>query len=482
MRFMNLSPAKLFDQSSLGISLSQTSLRGVSLDKDGQIKKSGQVQIDPHIFNQNQIQTEPLGQALQQLLKQMELEQGYAAVTLPEYYSFTRSYTLPKMDLADVGEALKWQIEKILPLPSQSIYFDWKLIEETEENISVLVIAMQRSILDTMIEVFESTKIKPVSFEPSTSALSRILQDKIQGSNILIELNPQGSAATLIDEGASRLTITNQFSSNSPEETQIALQKTSISVQSLINHLGTLKQTGQVETINIYLTGESTSGEVAQWMGSLLNRQIQILELPQAQVPFHQAYAAATAHLIPGRNGASVNLLPDTLRDYYQASKEYTKMMNYLQIIGVISGVSLTISALALAWSFGRAQMTGNDLENLANQNTEYSLDANEVATINNSSQAIVNLFPRKTTPVDQLVTIYGSQSSGIEITSVSYERLEPPVVNITGQASDRSTLLEFRDELNQSPLFTQVNLPIDALEQPTNINFNLNLQLAGTN
>lgn len=474
---MSVLPSIFLAQKIVGISLTQSSVRAVCIDNKSQARSQAVVGLTGDTFSQDKIDVEALKAALKELMNQLQLKETYAAVTLPEYYSYTRSYQMPVVDLAEVREALGWQIEQILPLPKDNIYFDWKLIEQTPTQLGILVIAMPRKTLDTLIEAFESSGIKPVNFEPSALALTRVIAKKDQPNSILIEMNPHGSSATLVVDGVSRLTVTNQFKSSTNDEVSLALQKTGTSVQNLLNFA--VKQHPQLDpsTINLYLTGESASAEVASWLSTLVNRQITLHELPQVQSQFSQAYAAATSQLLPQKDGYSVNLLPNALSDYYNAYKDYSLMATKAKMVAMFGIISLLISGIGLMWSFTRAQMADNQLQELANQNNEFALDPKEVVAVNQSSQSIVTLFPVKTLPIDQLVTVYGSKPEDVVITSLIYER-DKTEIRLTGKAQQRASLLEFVNNLKDSDYFSQVNLPIDALEKPVDINFSLGIKV----
>jgi len=479
MNLMNLSLAQNSNQVSVGISLTQTAIRLITIDSKQTIKTRHEIALPAGVFSQGEIQAEGLSQALKQLIDQANLTSKYVAVTVPEYYSFTRSHTLPSMSLDDVSEALTWQIERILPLPKESVYFDWKLISRTKEELQVLVIAMPRDTLDKFIQIFETVGLKPISFEPSTLVLTRVISLPEDSASIIVEMSPNGSSATLVRNQISYLTVTSQFTSQTQDQVKIALEKTSQSIQSLISYCSN-NYPDLMGNMKIYLTGEGASQEISQWFGNILSRPVEMLAIANVPSHFHQAYAAATVEVLPEDRSKHVNLLPDSLRQYYNTTRLYQRVFSNFKFAWIAGAVAIFLSGTGFALAYTQTQRSSVELSQIENQNSTYSYDSQEIVAINQSSQAIVKLFPNKSTPVEKIEKLFSMTSDEIVLTTFSYDRAANQFA-ITGSASTRKSLLDFVDALKQDPSFIQADLPVEALEKPEDINFNLVIVLANS-
>lgn len=471
---MPLSPANLFTSYSTGFSVTRSAIRAVSIDDQRQVHHSGEIGLDPQAFSGGKVYPELIKPSLESLLSQTKFASKYIAVTIPEYYSFTRTHTLPPMPIEDVSEALSWQLEQILPLPRESVYFDWKLIERSDQGLTVLVIATARETLEKLIEAFESVDLKPISFEPSASALTRVVSLPKSTHNILIEVNPYGSSATLVRNNISQLTVTNQFVSNTPEEVRSALQKSAESVQSLIQYCAS-RNPDLPDEVQLHLTGESASNEVAGWLQTLLNRPVELLNLSGVPIHYHQAFAAATVDMLSNDRSSEVNLLPDSLRTFYANSRVYQQVVNNFKWVGLSTLISLGLAGASFGLAMTRTRSSVMELNQIESSNARYSYDQQEIVAINQNSQAVVRLFPSKNNPVEMLNTFFSLLNPNIRLTSYTYER-ETRTLAFTGNAVDRASLLEFIDALKREPKFAQANLPVNALEKPTDINFSLQI------
>lgn len=474
---MKLMLANDLNQVSVGISLTQSAIRLVSIDKNKQIKTSIEQPLPEGVFSHGQLNEEVLLQSFQELLAQTKLTSKYVAVALPEYYSYTRSHILPPMSVEEVYEALSWQLENILPLPKDSVYYDWKLIDQSNNQLQILVIAMPKETLDAFIKIFEAVDLKPISFEPSASVLNRVVTLPENIPTIIAEIGAHGSSATLVQNQISYLTVTNQFSSKTQDDVRQALEQTSNSIKSLINYQSNNQQ-DSVETLKVFITGEGANQEVAQWFTNLLQRPVELLSIPNVTPQFHQAYAASTVEMVPSDRSRSVNLLPDNLRDFYTQTRIYQKVFGYFKIAWGVAIVSVLVSAVSLFSGLMQTRTSSQELQTIETSNSNYSYNSQEIANINQSSQAIINLFPAKTTPVNKLERLYSLLSEDVRLTNITYERPTNRLV-ISGTAKTRKSLLDFVDAIKRDEFFAQADLPVNALENPENINFNLAIVLA---
>ncbi len=473
-------PTTIFSKPHFGLSFTQSAIRAVITDSRSQVQLTLEEALEPGVFAPDKLDQSKLAVSLQNLLSQSKLSSPYAAVTIPEYYSFSRSHTLPNLKLEDVSEALTWQIEKIFPLPKDQIYFDWKLVSQTNKQLEIIIVAVHRRTLDDLLTVLEAAQIKPISFEPSASALTRILPHQANQASILVEINPFGSSSSLVSNNLSNLTVTNRFAIGAASDTKAALQATSQSIQSLLNHFKTHHDTDTTIS-QILLTGDSASEQLAQWLSSYTNQTVVLVDIPSVPSYFHQAYAAATYVVEPPHSGRTINLLPEKLQTVFEAQRRQHTLTSKLSLAIGLLAISILISAFSLTAIFFSLYQAGNELSQLAVAGENYKYNANQISSVNNASNLIVKHFPAKTTPVEALTALESLIPPGLKITSIQYQATDQNLL-IAGQAQDRATLVAFRDNLASAPQFSQVDVPLDSLGQQFNVTFNLTLQLAPLN
>jgi len=116
--------------------------------------------------------------------------------SLPESAVFTRVIDLPSMTEKEVGQALKWELEEIVPIPLNEANFDWQIVSQEATKVSVLVAVAPNTLVAKYLHVLELAQLQPLVFETEVLAISRALDFLSPGKNKL-----------LVDIGARSTTI-----------------------------------------------------------------------------------------------------------------------------------------------------------------------------------------------------------------------------------------------------------------------------------
>lgn len=102
--------------------------------------------------------------------------------SLPESKVFSRIIDIPEVDPKGAGEAIKWQIEENIPLTVEQVYYDWQLLENTNNKISegkkikhVLTVSVSKEIIDSLMELLKSAGLEVYALEPEAIANLRSL-------------------------------------------------------------------------------------------------------------------------------------------------------------------------------------------------------------------------------------------------------------------------------------------------------------------
>lgn len=98
------------------------------------------------------------------------------ACSLPTSHTFSRPMKLPPMNEHDIHEAIQLEAEQYIPIPIQSLYLDYEIISQNSQGVEILLVAAAKKIVDSYLSVLQSLQLEPVAFEPSISAVSRLLR------------------------------------------------------------------------------------------------------------------------------------------------------------------------------------------------------------------------------------------------------------------------------------------------------------------
>lgn len=127
------------------------------------------------------VDPEKMAEAVKPLLGKL----SYGSITakrivigLPNGKVFIRSLTLPPMNAADLSQAVHYEVEQYVPVPLADLYIDYEVIPEAETKdgqITVLMTAAPRAIIDSYIQLFDKLGLQIAAIEASMTAVVRAL-------------------------------------------------------------------------------------------------------------------------------------------------------------------------------------------------------------------------------------------------------------------------------------------------------------------
>lgn len=167
----------------------------------------------------------------------------------------------------------------------------------------------------------------------------------------------------------------------------------------------------------------------------------------------------------------TLNIIPDELKNEIKLNDHYIfykKMVSLVLIMTVLFSVVLLSAKIILATQ----KSDTNQQNTIASKNTEnYSKQINE---INKQLKEIKNIQKNDTNWTGFFLRMGDLVGSDIKILRL-YAGKNDNSLRISGIAKTRNDLLSFKDKLEKSNYFSNINLPISSLLEKENINFEIN-------
>jgi len=457
-------PASFFETTSyFGLSVSRASLKAVSVAGNQQVIAYAQQPIVEGSGNDTAAYTASLVTALEHIKTQGNFTTPYVAVVLPETYAFSKEFSLPTGNMAEFAEGLSWQIGDLFPFAADSIYTDWKLLSQTKDKITALVVAIPQNRIDPIRNALATVKLFPVSFEPAISALSRISTLKDKQLSVLIDINQSDHSISLIEGGISLVTTTNL---NHSGENNLAELVSNIQ-QLLIYHQDKVKAVAK--QYDIIVTGDKASDAMAASLQAALSQPASMLSINAINPGFHQAFAAAASQIMPPEDTASINLLPVDLRDWYQNHHHLTLLKTTARVLTILMSIGILVA-------LGNGIFLNSKESQLATPTpAEATINLGEYkpADIVGKANRIITLFPQKTGPQETLMIAISAVPPTVKIESFAYDETKQ-LWQFIGSAGTRDDILLFKANLESSGKFSQINLPIGPLTTKENVDFSI--------
>lgn len=438
-----------------GLLITSTSVRIIELQKDNSVKTKAALVSQEPIITGDTVNEAVLASLVNEARKQAGCSAEFAAVCIPEKIAYSREHVLPKIPLAEVQEAISWQIGSIFPFSPEDIYFDWKLIEQQPDKTKVVVVAVAKKIVDGIKSSLATINVRPLSFEPSASVLSRSLVSSINTDHIVMEIDSFGTSSTLIKNKVAVLTTTTHFQASAdPQQT---FDSIATSVHNMIAHV----YQDQVPTdLKIFITGEKASDKIAELLAQTLQKTVQLLPLQATEPAFHLAYAAALSAILPPQSEQSINVLPLVLQQEYQIEVEtiQAKKTFVLSLIPSVLALVIALSLLGVT-TFNKSLVSQPGTA----PPTSAGSNGISIPLILQKAQKISRLKAAKAVPTVVLNTIIDAQDETISINHLNVDVVKKSV-ELSVKGKDREAFVKFKNKLESSGIVTNVTIPLAAL------------------
>lgn len=208
--------SKLFykDKPIIGLDISGTSLKIMSIDpKKWLVHGYGTIDIEPLKVkealenNDSAYLTESIKKLTTENLVG-SLGSDRVAIAVPTTRSYSRTFTLPVETERALHDAVVLEADQYIPIPSSTLYIDHQIVERTRKEITVLMSAVSRLIVDNIVTGVQAAGLQPVLIEPSIISVSRVLTAVEQGDlpTVVIDIGPTSTDIAILDRGSVRVT------------------------------------------------------------------------------------------------------------------------------------------------------------------------------------------------------------------------------------------------------------------------------------
>lgn len=205
---------KLFyrDKPAIGLDISQTGIKVMSVDpKKWLVLGYGSVDLDPvNVQASLDGGDSYLGDNLRSLLESKivgTLSSTDAIIGIPTNRSFSRTFTIPAKAENTLADAVEVEVDQYIPIPSSALYIDYEIIERTKEQLTVIMAAIPKILVDNILTAATKAGLDPVMVEPGVNAVARVLEATEQGhlTTLIVDIGPASTDIAILDGGAIRI-------------------------------------------------------------------------------------------------------------------------------------------------------------------------------------------------------------------------------------------------------------------------------------
>jgi len=207
--------AKLFyrDKPIIGLDISNTGIKIMAIDpKKWLVLGYGSVDLEPIKVKEALEGTSTyLAENIQSLLKDKfvgNMPSNHVVIGVPTARSYSRTFTLPVSAEKTLKDAVEVEADQYIPIPVATLYIDYEVIERGKKEITVLMSAVSRVIIDNCVAAAKSAGLKPTMVEPGMSAVGRLLTATEDGHlpTIIVDIGPASTDIAVLEGGSIRVT------------------------------------------------------------------------------------------------------------------------------------------------------------------------------------------------------------------------------------------------------------------------------------
>ena len=129
------------------------------------------------------------------------LSSNHVALSIPANRTFTRTFVIPPSAESKLKSAIDLEVEQYIPIAVDDLYVDYKVIERTKEQLTVLMCAVPRKVIDACIAIVEKANLRVCLIEPSVSAVARLLEKTEEGHlpTVIVDIGPASTDIAILD-------------------------------------------------------------------------------------------------------------------------------------------------------------------------------------------------------------------------------------------------------------------------------------------
>jgi type IV pilus assembly protein PilM len=136
------------------------------------------------------------------------LGSDHVIVGLPTTRTFSRTFSIPTSEESKIAGAVEIEVDQYIPIPLNSLYVDYQIIERTKEQLTVGMSAVPSGLVDSCIAAVRSAGLTPILAEPSINAVARVIEATEEGhlTTLIVDMGPASTDIAVLDKGAIRVT------------------------------------------------------------------------------------------------------------------------------------------------------------------------------------------------------------------------------------------------------------------------------------
>ena len=200
---------KLFfrDKPLVGVDVSTTGIKMMAINPHHmKVLGYGSIDLDPQKVQASLAGGDGgfLTEGFKQLLQTKivgHLPSNHIAVSVPTSRTYSRTMQLPIDAEENLDGALQLEVEQYVPIAANELYTDYQIVDRNKEFVTVLLSAVPKRIVDSILASCQAAGLEPVIVQPGISAAARLIRVTEEGHlpTVIIDIGAATSDIAIFD-------------------------------------------------------------------------------------------------------------------------------------------------------------------------------------------------------------------------------------------------------------------------------------------
>lgn len=140
---------------------------------------------------------------------------------------FLRRITLPRVAAENLRQVVTYEIDRFLPLQAESLVFDFQVIQETETDLQLALMALPKELIESWLRICAAADLRPIAVELSPAAAANVfaLYGRRRSSSwLLLQMDSRVFDLTLIQRHTLRDWHTGRGASGAEMRAKVAAE------------------------------------------------------------------------------------------------------------------------------------------------------------------------------------------------------------------------------------------------------------------
>jgi type IV pilus assembly protein PilM len=171
------------------------------------LKNSSVIELPKKVMDNGYIaDKDAMSAVLCQLISTSGISGQNVVVAVGGRTTFAREVILPAMNVEELREALKWDLEKYVPLAPDEYYFDFALLRtgKTDLKVKVLLVAAPKKIVNSITDLIKQVGLNPVAVDIEPLALARTIA--VVDHSVVVDIGAAVSQVTIFQQDSPSVT------------------------------------------------------------------------------------------------------------------------------------------------------------------------------------------------------------------------------------------------------------------------------------